>query len=501
VAESVGESPEILERSPEEGARRLALTYLEQAAAALPRLSDPDDAEALHDLRVALRRLRSCLKSYEPQLGDSVPSKLARRLQRLARATGPGRDAEVQMVWLRARGPELRNHRHRQGLAWMLARLQQRRDEAYAELRDEVTRDFARVERGLRRRLSVYRAEVRLDETPPPSFGGEAAEILLRHAAKLAHQLGRVQDAGDVERAHAARISAKRLRYLADPLAQLVQANREQAPANRQEAQPHRQPAKAHRHEAKANGREARTDQLPHRLKGLQDLLGELHDAHVQEAELAAAEAEAAGERARRLFELTLAGDADERRLQAERRRAYEPGLLALARLNRERRDRLFGQFAERWQGGERVGQLLADAEELAAALRTAGQAAAGEDEATDRGGSKEQEAAARRGKGTGTTARMAAPRPAARLAPGMTAWPAAGTRVGTSAPETEAGMAAPGTEVGMAAPGTEAGMAAPGTEAGMAAPGTEAGMEAAPQVSKRRLASGRRRSPAPPRW
>ena len=358
MGDSFDESPEIPERSPEEGARRLALTYLDQAAAALPRLSDPDDAEALHDLRVALRRLRSCLKSYEAQLGDSVPKKLARRLKRLARATGPGRDAEVQLEWLHARGPELRNHRHRTGLAWMLARLQQRRDQAYAELQDEVTKDFGRVEQGLRRRLSVYRAEVRLDVTPPPSFGGEAAEILLRHAAKLTHQLGRVQDAGDVERAHAARISAKRLRYLADPLAQLVQASRRQAGA----------------------------DPLVHRLKGLQDLLGELHDAHVQEAELAAAVADAAGERARRLLELTLAGDADEQRLRAERRRAYEPGLLALARLNRGRRDRLFGQFAERWQG-ERVEQLLADAEELAAALRTAGHAAAGNEEAAPAAG------------------------------------------------------------------------------------------------------------------
>jgi CHAD domain-containing protein len=350
VAEDVDESPEILDRSPEEGARRLALTYLDQAAAALPRLADPDDAEALHDLRVALRRLRSCLKSYAAELDGSVPQKLARRLQRLASATGPGRDTEVQIEWLRQRGPELRNHRHRQGLAWILARLQQRRDEAYAELRDEVTRDFVRVEEGLRRRLSVYRAEVRLDESPPPSFGAAAAESVLRHAAKLVHQVGRVTDAGDVERAHAARISAKRLRYLADPLAQLAAPNRRQARAN----------------------------QLVHRLKGLQDLLGELHDAHVLEAELAGELADAAAERARRLLELTLAGGADDHLLRAERQRAYEPGMLALARLNRERRDRLFGEFAEHWQG-ERAEQLLAAAEELAAALRAARHGASAE--------------------------------------------------------------------------------------------------------------------------
>src|ERR1700680_2117802 len=101
MTESVEDSPEILERSPEEGARRLALAYLDQAAAALPRLADPEDGEALHDLRVALRRLRGCLESYADQLGDSVPKKLARRLRRLARATGPGRAAQVAIGQVR----------------------------------------------------------------------------------------------------------------------------------------------------------------------------------------------------------------------------------------------------------------------------------------------------------------------------------------------------------------------------------------------------------------
>jgi CHAD domain-containing protein len=347
--ESLEDWPEILERSPEEGARRLALSYLDAAAAALPRLSDLEDDEALHDLRVALRRLRSCLKACTAQLGDSVPEKLARRLRRLARATGPGRDAEVQVAWLREQGPEVvrRNRQHRQGLTWMLARLERRKEASYGELRGEVEADFAPVEEGLRRRLSVYRAEVRLDESRPPTFGEAAADILREHAAMLDRRLGRVTAAGEVQRAHTARISAKRLRYFADPLTQLVGAG---------------------------NG-QARAGGLVHGLKALQDLLGELHDAHVLESELAAALGEAAAERARRLLELSLAGgEMDQHQLRVERRRAQEPGLLALARLNRSRRDRLFAELAERWQGA-RTQRLLAAAEELAAALQAAGHA------------------------------------------------------------------------------------------------------------------------------
>jgi CHAD domain-containing protein len=363
MAESVEESPEILLRSPEEGARRLALAYLDQAVAALPRLADSGDSEALHDLRVALRRLRSCIESYDEQLGESMPAKLARRLERLARATGPGRDAEVQLAWLREQrtGTDRHHRHHRYGQAWLEARLAARVEDAYGKLREEVQRDFAPVERGLRRRLSVYRAEVRLDFSRPPTFAAAAAEILHQHTAKLGRRLARVGDADDVEAAHQARISAKRLRYLADPLAHLLQARNGQAPPG----------------------------ELVHRLKELQDLLGDFHDAHVMEAGLGEAVAEAAAERARRLLELTLEDDPpDPRRLRAERRRSPEPGLLALARLNRARRDRLFGDFAEHWQG-ERTEQLLAAAEELAAALReVVEEPAAG-------GGEREQEGVA----------------------------------------------------------------------------------------------------------
>jgi CHAD domain-containing protein len=347
MAESPLDAPEILSRSPEEGARRLALAYLEQAAAAVPRFAGGADPEALHDLRVALRRLRSCLESYDEELGDSVPRKLARRLRRLARATGPGRDAEVMLGWLRGQtgepGPTPRGHRH--GKAWLLARLETRQEKAYRELCGELDEGFAALAEGLRRRLSVYRAEVHLDGTLLPTFGEAAAAVLHEHAAALGRRLGRVESAGDEEEAHKARIAAKRLRYLADPLAQLIQESHPQA----------------------------RAGQLVQHLKKLQDLLGELHDAHVLEAELAKALADAAAERARRLLELTLAGgDLDPRRLRAERRRVHEPGLLALARQNRARRDRLFAEFAERWQG-ERAEQLLRDAEELGEALRAAG--------------------------------------------------------------------------------------------------------------------------------
>lgn len=315
----------LLARPPEEGARLIALSYLDQAAAARARLQDETDAGALHDFRVALRRLRSILRAYDDTLKGSVPRKLAKRLKRLAGATGPGRDAEVQLEWLRARGSRL-GSQQRQGHSWMLARLNGRMRNAYGDLQAEIDRDFPKVDGDLRRHLSTYKTTVFLDpEAPPPTLGGVTAEILRGQVADLEAKLAKVRHADDVEEAHQSRISAKRIRYILEPLA-------EELPEN--------------------------CAAVVKRFKTLQDLLGDLHDSHVLEGELAKAVEEAAAERARRLLELTLEGEPDSPRLRAERRRTRESGLIALARQNRDRRDRLFATLEAGWLNGAAAGFL-----------------------------------------------------------------------------------------------------------------------------------------------
>jgi CHAD domain-containing protein len=309
----------LLARPPEEGARLIALSYQDQAAAARARLTDESDAEALHDFRVALRRLRSVLRAYRDVLKGSVPKKLAKRLKRLAGATGPGRDAEVQLEWLRGRGSKL-GSQQRQGHSWMLARLNGRMRDAYGDLQAEIDRDFPEVDGDLRRHLSTYKTTIFLDpEAPPPTLGAVTAQILRDQVTELEANLAKVQHADDVEEAHRSRISAKRVRYLLEPFAE----------------------------ELPESGAA-----VVKRFKALQDLLGDLHDSHLLEKELAEAVEEAAAERARRLLELTLEGEPDSPRLRAERRRSRETGLIALARQNRDRRDHLFATLETDWLNG-----------------------------------------------------------------------------------------------------------------------------------------------------
>jgi len=328
----------LLSRSPEEGARLLALSFLDQAVAARPRLADSEDAEALHDLRVGLRRLRSCLRAYRNCLEESVPKKLARKLRRLARSTGPGRDAEVQIEWLRGRRPHLSSY-HRAGLAWLLARLEARRRDAYAKLAAEVDRDFVELERDLRARLSVYRTEVHLDAAIPLAILGETTAGILRgQVAELEEHLAGIAAPDDERVAHRARISAKRVRYLLEPFA-------EEMPE---------------------------ASEVVKRFKALQDLLGELHDSHVLEREIAESLAHAAAERAGRLLEIAISDEPDEKLLRTERRRPHESGLIALARFNRGRRDRLFAALKADWLDGK-AGDFLRQVEALGEAMTAVG--------------------------------------------------------------------------------------------------------------------------------
>src|SRR5580765_6278481 len=92
--------PDLLTRPADETARRLALRQLDEVVQARAALEQADDPDALHDFRVALRRLRSCLRSYREQVKPSVGRRLRRRLRRMARTTGASRDLEVQLQWL-----------------------------------------------------------------------------------------------------------------------------------------------------------------------------------------------------------------------------------------------------------------------------------------------------------------------------------------------------------------------------------------------------------------
>lgn len=322
--------PDLVSRPAANAAALVGLAHLDEARAGASRLDDPEDAEALHDFRVALRRLRTLLRAFRPELGDAVPKRLQRRLRDLTRATTAARDAEVQLTWVRAQRGEVGR---RPGLSWFVTRLADRRDRAYADVREHVVPAFRQLERRVRRGLNHAAAPA---GPAGPLFAAAAARGIRDQATALEQELAAARAPRDVDAIHRARIAAKRLRYLLESLA----------------------------------GDGALAAALVDRLKALQDLLGELHDLQVLSEELGDAVADAAAERARRLHALAL--DARPRTRGRPRRPApASPGPLALARLAARERERRFAELEHDWRAGG-LAAFLHDVTALADGLATA---------------------------------------------------------------------------------------------------------------------------------
>ena len=92
---------DILLRSAEEAARRIALEFLAEAHAASRRLDDSEDAEALHDFRVAVRRLRSTTRAWRAELRKSI----SKRHRRALRASRPRPGADAMPRWRSSGSP------------------------------------------------------------------------------------------------------------------------------------------------------------------------------------------------------------------------------------------------------------------------------------------------------------------------------------------------------------------------------------------------------------
>lgn len=307
----------LLEVGAQEGARRIALAQLDAAAQAAARLEDPSDTAALHDLRVALRRLRSFLRAYDALLGESVGRKGARRLRKLSRSTGPARDAEVQLAWIASLDEVA--PAHQAGVDRLARELERRKEEAYARAREAVREGFPKLERRLRERLSTYERVVRVGNGSSESaFAEVAARAIETEMDALREQLGGLERLDDEGRVHRARIAGKRLRYLLEPFRDEIEVARDAV----------------------------RT------LKSLQDRLGELNDLDNLAATVGQTLEDAALERARRLRAAAMTGGSDlERVFDSDEHR----GLVALLTRIHSDRVRLFEHVRETWMSPGRV--------------------------------------------------------------------------------------------------------------------------------------------------
>jgi CHAD domain-containing protein/CYTH domain-containing protein len=325
----------LLSSSPEEGARRIGLRWLDSASEAAGRLLAGDDAEALHDLRVALRRLRSVLRLHRNELRGAVRRKHRRRLRALVASTGEARDVEVQYAWLRDAAATLPGDT-RPGVEWLLERLRQTQDGAYLRVRTETMPALLELLPRIRRGLERYVVERLVGYAAPERrYADVLAAALRAQMEELRSSLHRVRAIDDDAMAHQARIHGKRLRYLIEPL------------------------------------RDERSDaqKVVHILRELQDLLGGLQDVAVRIGMIRGHLEKAAIARARQITEPAGAAPGSEGD-DAIPDPEVERALLALLRVCHERKRETFCALQRAWLDDRGpLDALSAGVEALAGAL------------------------------------------------------------------------------------------------------------------------------------
>ncbi len=164
-----------------------------------------DDPEDLHQLRVAVRRLRAYLRAARPLLAAEWADALRAELRWLGSVLGPARDLDVMLERLRDDMSALGSDQAE--LAGLLSGLEAERAFAYSSVVAALESD---------RYLALVE---RLEGAASPPLSGVSAPLAtawlgeLRRLRRTRERLGRDPSDDDL---HAARIAVKRARYAAE---------------------------------------------------------------------------------------------------------------------------------------------------------------------------------------------------------------------------------------------------------------------------------------------
>ncbi|MEP7002425.1 MAG: CHAD domain-containing protein [bacterium] len=310
----------VLHDSADRGIRLVALSLLsdaqkasEQFAHAARKSHATAECDvALHDFRVANRRLRSWLRTFRPSLRDAVAGRHRRRLSAIADATNGARDATVHLEWLHDERRALTGT-ERVGDTFLRKRLRAEHKGA-VDAALAAAADFDTIAAKLHRRLGASLEEAQEHEDAI-HFSAVLAEHVREQSDAMREHLAGIREFSDIDAIHRARISAKRLRYLIEPAEEAVSGG----------------------------------GAILETLKELQDALGSLHDVHVFSQELVTAAEEGAAKQAARMLKVINSSDADDERVRGVGARDPVPGLIQLASRLHERGVRTYATVEHDW--------------------------------------------------------------------------------------------------------------------------------------------------------
>jgi CHAD domain-containing protein len=266
-----------------------------------------DDIEAVHQMRVATRRLRAAFTLFAECLPNRRGDEWQREIKRITKALGAARDTDVQFDWLKKFLASAADPAWQPGINRLLLRLYQQRQ----RLQIKVIAALEQLEAGhtlddLGTLLRDQVVQARLNNVDP-----YATEVYLRAADAIRFQLEHflaydvcVYQPEHSTELHAMRIAAKHLRYTLEIFAELYKDAL-------------KQPIKV--------------------VKEMQELLGDLHDSDVWIAFVPQFTLE---ERARTADYFGVDTSADR----------FTPGLLALQADRQQYRQQCYENFVAAWE-------------------------------------------------------------------------------------------------------------------------------------------------------
>jgi CHAD domain-containing protein len=259
------------------------------------------DIEFIHRMRVASRRIRSCLPLFEECFPPKKYRQWRKNIRNITRALREARDADVQIAFLETYTEKLKEESLRPGAQRFILRLRQRREKMQQRVIKAIDRllESGVVEDIEKLCRKIQRGSVNSMET----YQKALVHITSRVEEIFAHESS-VYIPENIKEHHAMRIAVKRLRYTMEVFSPLYEGELENRIAV---------------------------------CKKLQDMLGDMHDCDVWMDYLPQFMED------ERAFSLNYFGHDDYFGI-------LEPGLMHLAQYLHERRLAIYEEFVAFWK-------------------------------------------------------------------------------------------------------------------------------------------------------
>jgi CHAD domain-containing protein len=173
---------------------------------------DSDDIGAVHDMRVATRRLRSALRDFAPLLRKRPLKIVGKDLKKLADSLGAARDEDVVIAALKKLRKKAGDKAVKTGIAKLIGERRANRRRAQADLTETLaasaiddlqTRFYAALEEATRKKANAKTV----------SFTDAGRDAVLKSLREFCDLSPSLYAPHEVKKLHKLRISAKRLRY------------------------------------------------------------------------------------------------------------------------------------------------------------------------------------------------------------------------------------------------------------------------------------------------